>query len=86
MTKQSVISIGYRKFAVPAHWSLADIRNFIGLAAELRDVDYHYDDGQHYHYSNSEPAPVSTYLLDIYTSRKSAEKAARVAAMNKEEK
>jgi len=86
MTKQSVISIGYRKFLVPDHWSLHDIRNFIGLAAELRDVDYHYDDGQHYHYAQNEPAVVSSYLLDVYKSRKSAEQAARIAAMNKEEK
>lgn len=86
MTTSRIITLGYRKYTVPAHWDLADVRNFIGMAAELRELDYHYNDGEHYHYTQADNLVVSSSTMDVHSNRKAAETAARIASMNKEEK
>lgn len=84
MTKHSIISLSYNKFKVPSHWTLADIRQFIGMAAELSSVNYHYSDGEHYHYAESDTLAVSSYLIDMHDNRKAAERAAKRASVEKQ--
>ncbi len=84
MTTSIVVSIGYTKFKVPSHWSIDDVRSFIGMAAELSAVDYHYDAGKHYHYSRNDGAAVTTTELELHTSREAAERAAKRAAIEKQ--
>lgn len=85
MTKQSaIVSLGYNKFAVPTHWTLEDTRKFIGMAAELRTINYDYSDGNYFFYVEKESLAVSSYLIDMYADRKAAERAAKHATIEKQ--